>query len=148
MAFKTRQQARHNQLKRLGFLPFEALELSGLLPRTTLRVERGHKNVMPPYVVDAIKERRDAFRSAKKMGLSRGEWIATIKDMYIDHEWFRAGKPDFWAMFRSWEDEWRRRHPDYESPQEFRKPRPKKTHDEYVSKYAKGLEAYEMGRYR
>ena len=136
----TRRQYRYAKLKTLAFLPFEARELSKVPFKT-------------PYLRLGIRERRDALRTALREYKARGfkfskaEWLEIVNEMYIARGWMRDGIADPWQMLRAWEERYRARHPEYDSP-----PRPKKIKKqrkgEFASKYAKGLADYERGRYR
>lgn len=140
MAFRTRRQQRYNRLIESGFLPFEARTLS----KIALKV---------PYMRLGIQERRSAHQDAlreykaRDVRLTKAEWVEIIREMYITRGWLREGKGDPWQMLRAWEERYRARHPEYESPPSRKKVKIKRR-DEFVSKYAKGLEAYEKGRMR
>jgi len=140
MAFRPRQQQRYNRLKKEHFLRFEILELS----KIALKI---------PYVKEMRKERRKAYRDAvreyKERGLklTRTEWQEIIRDMYIVRGWLKKGKADVWAYIRANEERYKDKYPEYESPPRHRKVKVKRRKD-FVSKYAKGLEAYEKGRMR
>ena len=139
MALKARRKKRYNRLIKNGFLRFEAKPISKV-PLTL------------PYVKEMFKERRLAYKaykakSRKEKKLIKGGWKGFIRQMYIDEGFLKKDKSDPWQMLRSWEDKYKDQHPEYQSPQKPRKPKVKRK-DEVVSKYAKGLEAYERGRYR
>lgn len=141
MAFRTRRQHRYNRLVTdFKFLPFEARELSKVPFKT-------------PYMRGGIQERRRAYRDAIKeykardMRFTKAEWVEIIREMYIAKDWIKEGKSDPWQMLRTWEDKYRDKHPEYESPPRRKKVKVKRK-DEFVSKFAKGLEAYEKGRMR
>ena len=136
----TLRRYRYNKLKEYGFFPFEAKQLCKVPFKT-------------PYMREGIKERRralkDSMREYKGRGFrfSKTEWAEIIKEMYITKGWLSEGRSDAWQMLRAWEDRYRDKRPEYESPPKKRKPKIKRKED-FVSKFAKGLEAYEKGRGR
>jgi hypothetical protein len=68
-----------------------------------------------PYFAAMIEERRADFETAKEQGISRDEFIQSIQEKYDSEEW----KNPF-AMLRTYEDEYRDKNPEYESPWEKR----------------------------
>ena len=113
MAFKTRRQRRYQILRLAGFLPFEARELS----RVPFKV---------PYMDALVKQRHKRYESALGRKLSRAEYERQIKTIYFDSKWrkrTRTGKIkyDVWAMLRDFENKYRAKNPQYESPWEKRR---------------------------
>lgn len=136
----TRRQHRYNRLKEFGFFPFEARQLCKVPFKT-------------PYMREGIRERKRALKDAqleykeRKLRFSKTEWAEIIKEMYITRNWLKEGRSDPWQMLRAWEDRYRDKRPEYESPPKHRKPKIKRQED-FVSKYAKSLVDYEKGRGR
>lgn len=109
MAFKgVRRQKRYSILRDAGFQPFEARPLS----RVPMKVA--------PYVREMIRDRQKMKQKAIAEGASRAEWERRIKALYADNRWFRLGKrrieSDPWRMLRDYEDRWRAKRPQYDSP--------------------------------
>lgn len=130
MAFKTRRQRRYEVLRLAGFLPFEARELS----RVSSRV---------PYMDVLIKERHKRHREAIDRKLSGAEWERQIKSEYFDSRWRRRTrlgkiKYDTWAMLRDFEDKYRAKHPEYQSPWEKRR----RAWKDFVSKLERTYQRY------
>lgn len=118
MALKTRRQSRYALLRNAGFLPFEARPLS-----------RVPSNV--PYFRQLVMDRANDARAAKARGVTRGQYEDKIKGQYRREGWLkkdRLGKvvADAWQMLRAFEDRYRARQPEYESPWE---PRGRKLKD-------------------
>ena len=137
----TRRQVRHKKLTEKFFLPFEARQLN----KVPFKV---------PYMRLGIKERirayNDSVEEYRERGLrfSKAEWKEIIMAMYIERGWLKDDKPDVWQMLRAWEDRYKAKHPEY-SPDYGRKRKVKKKKEgEFRSKYAKGLQDYEKGRFR
>lgn len=106
MAFKTRRQKRYELLRKSGFLPFEAQELS----RIPVKV---------PYVDILIKQRYKELKEAVEKGLSKEQWRRKIIDRYNANDWFEVRNPSRrspHAMLREFEHTYKQQHPEYESP--------------------------------
>jgi len=136
MAFRKTRQARYEVLRRNGFLPFEARPLSRVPKKT-------------PYMPQLIAVRGSLKARAKREGWTQKRYETYIKEIYRKRGWRklnRVGKTvdDPWQMFRFYEDKYKSRHPEYISPWV---PRQMRFRD-FVSKYERGLEKYEKGRYR
>lgn len=123
MALKTRRYSRYSAL-RLGnaFLPFEARPLSKIPPGIC------------PYFKQLIEGRRNDVKTAARKGYSKEQWENEIKGYYKKNDWLslnRKGEKvaDPWKMLRSYEDEYRAKQPEYESPWE---PRGRKWQDFYT----------------
>jgi len=130
MAFKTRRQHRYEILRLAGFLPFEARELS----RIPFRV---------PYIDMLLRERHKRYKSALDRKMSRAEYERQIKTMYFDSKWRRRTRTgrivyDTWAMLRDFEDKYRAKNPQYESPWEKRR----KAWKDFVGKLERTYERY------
>jgi len=140
MAFRPRRQHRYNRLVGEGFFKFEA----AIISKIAFKI---------PYIKEMRKERRKAYRDAIKeykardLRFTKAEWQEIIKAMYIERDWLRRGKADPWQMIRALEERYKDKHPEYESPPRPGRPK-KKRREDFVSKYARGLEDYERGRYR
>lgn len=130
--FKTKRQARYNTLKRLGFLPFEARALS----KVSFKV---------PYMRGMIKDRRKALRDAVKLKWSKAEWKRMVlEDIYDARNYYnlRTGKPDPWVMLRAWEDRFKEKYPEYESPWQ----KKKRVRKDFIEKFDRGEQKYPRGR--
>ena len=130
MAFRTRRQHRYQILRLAGMLPFEARELS----RVPFKV---------PYMDALIRERHKRYEVALAKKMSRAEYERQIKTMYFDGKWrkrTRTGRIvyDTWAMLRDFEDKYRAKHPDYESPWEKRR----KAWKDFVGKLERTYQKY------
>ncbi len=136
MAFRKTRQARYVNLRRNGFLPFEARPLS--------RVPR---NV--PYMPQLIATRASLLARARREGWSQIKYNISIKESYRKKGWRklnRVGKivNDPWQMLRDYEDRYKDKHPEYTSPWL----KKQKGWRDFTSKFDRGLEKYERGRYR
>ena len=112
MALKTRRQARYERLRISGFLPFEGQPLSMI---------RGVS--ICPYLGHMIKERQEEKREAQNKGLNAVQWENEIRTRYNKNGWLKRGRTgkilaDPWKMLRDYEDRFRQKHPEYESPWE------------------------------
>lgn len=139
MAFKPRRQAKYRKLKEQGFLPFEAFAFSKVSPKV-------------PYLKLMIDDRKGALREAKRLKFSKKEWTLTITDVYKEKFlgketigwWGRPfWKADPWAYFRSWEERYKERYPDYTSP--WQKKKRKRT--DFIAKFERGATKYPRGRH-
>jgi len=132
--FRPKRQARYLKLKKQGFLPFEAFALSKVPTKT-------------PYFKMMTDDRKSAYKTAKGFKFSKREWTATITDMYKDKGFgeyiFLRWKSDVWTMFRSWEERYRERYPDYTSP--WQKKKRKRT--DFIAKFDRGERKYPRGRH-
>lgn len=141
MKFKTIRQKRYDVLCFTGFTGFEARTLS----RVPFRV---------PYILPLIKEREAEYtraaKRAKRQDLSKTafekKWLNFIKRRYIMKGWRYRGEP--WGatvtfrMVKDKEFDYKRKHPEYESPWEKRRKQFKdflaKIERVYDEKYPKG----------
>jgi hypothetical protein len=104
-----REQRKQDLLKSALFLPFEAQELSQIKKPS-------------PYFNRMIMERRALMMNAKKYNWSEAEKVRRIKAIYINAGAVRGGigirKPrlDPWALLRVYEDKYKDRYPQYETP--------------------------------
>src|SRR4030042_329548 len=104
---KTRRMTRYKFLRQSGFLKQEAFVLS----KVPLRI---------PYFDVIIKERyKQLVEAIKTQSLAKFE--KAIKQEYVDEGWIRKRRFDVWMMFRAYEDRYRRKFPQYESPWERRR---------------------------
>lgn len=112
MAFRVRRHQRYELLRRAGFLPFEARPLSRIPTTRT------------PYMGEMIKDRLKMRQKAIVEKTGQAEWERRIKGLYDENKWLRAGvrriERDPWKMLRDYEDRWRDKQPEYESPWEKR----------------------------
>lgn len=136
MAFRKTRQARYERRRRNGFLPFEARPLS----RVSEKV---------PYMPQLIATRASLLARAKREKWSQQRYETYIKEQYRKKGWrkfSRTGKivNDPWRMLRDYEDRYKDKHPEYVSPWV----KKQKKWRAFTSKYEKGLEEYEKGRYR
>ena len=112
MALKTRRQARYEKFRQgNAFLPFEAQPLSRI------------NIAICPYLQFMIDERRAERREALNKGLTLTQWENEIKSRYNKNGWLKRGRTgkilaDPWKMLRNYEDRFRQKHPEYESPWE------------------------------
>lgn len=104
---------------------FHRLERSGLF----LRIEAASLSFVPfnvPYYKQLIRDRQATFRQAQKEGQTSEQYEQGIIKDYIAHGWLRhkRGKdvPDTFKLLRAYEDRYRDRQPQYESPWQ-KKPR-------------------------
>lgn len=119
MALKTRRQSRYEQMRKMGLLPFEARPLSLTVPLNV------------PYVRSLLMDRANDARAARARGVTRAEFEEKIKGQYKREGWLKKDRQgrivgDPWKMLRDYEDRFRARNPEYESPWE---PRGKKLRD-------------------
>lgn len=107
MAFRMRRQSRYVSLRKSGFLPFEASTLSKV-PRSL------------PYMRLFIREREAILAQANANKMSPDNYTAYIKKIYTDNAYTRdkRGKIylDPWQLLRRFEDDYIKKHPEYQSP--------------------------------
>ena len=99
MAFRPRRQHRKNRLLNAGLLPFEAHALSSI-------------PLNAPYMRALITNRKRLYKKALRQDWTKTEYNRTIMDLYRKNDWTitegaitrrkSIGRPDPWAMFRSW----------------------------------------------
>lgn len=108
MAFRTRRQQRYIKLRESGFLPFEAQDLSKVSIKLT------------PYLQQMVTERKRMLAKATKARLTKAGYKKLIDNIYDKGHFYIARaqgiKPDVWKMFRDWEEKYRDKHPEYQSP--------------------------------
>jgi len=131
MAFRTRRQERYVALRKKGFLKFEANDLSKV-PFST------------PYMKALISERNQKHNAASKRKISQTQWEQSIKLMYFDMKWrtkTKSGniKYDVWQMLREFEEQYKQKHPQYQSPWQ----KKRKGWKDFVSKVEKTLQKQE-----
>ena len=136
MKLRKARQARYAKLRQNGFLPFEAQPFS----RVSFKV---------PYMPQLIATRASLQARAKREGWSQIKYRVAIKEQYLKKGWRkrnRAGQivNDPWRMLRDYEDRYKSKHPEYESPWV----KKQKNWRGFTSKYDRGLEKYDKGRYR
>ena len=102
---KTRRQGRVSRLTDIGFLKFEARELSAISPKV-------------PYMRGIMSSRSRDHKQAVKEGMTVAAWNAKIKRMYRDKGWLKSDtrQYDAWKMLRAYEDGYKLKTPQYESP--------------------------------
>jgi hypothetical protein len=104
MAYRTRRQNRYVALRKYGFLKFEAKDLSKVPFKT-------------PYMKPFIKERINLRKTATRQKIGDKEYEATIKELYDIKKWFdRKGNRDVWKMLQEFEEKYKKKHPEYQSP--------------------------------
>lgn len=107
---------RFNKLIKIGMLKFEAGELCKV-------------QYWPVYFARLCKERKTRFKQHIAEGKSYADWETLILFEYEVHNWVRKKKgvvvlrrglpiADAWSMFRAFEDKYKDRKPEYESPWE------------------------------
>lgn len=115
MVLRTRRQNRYTKLRQSGFLPFEARPLS----RVPFKI--------CPYMRQLIRDRQADFLEAKREGATRAQYENQIKEAYGKNKWLTERETkkgvkyieaDPWKMLRDYEDRFRDKHPEYESPWE------------------------------
>lgn len=126
------RQSRYRRLRRLGFLSFEARELSSLTTQTWRDT---------PYIVELIRERVKTYTQAKEEEFSYREWLSIIREWYTDHDWGR----DFWRMFRQKRQEYIDKHPEYDPDYTYKRKKPPKTKKLFDDKYETGKTKYPRG---
>lgn len=122
MSYKARRQLRFEYLKQLGFLDFEAAELSQLSKRVLSDT---------PYIRDMLKDRAKVLQEAINRQWGKANYIKWVKELYSDKKWTRRTKTgrvlsDPWSLLRDYEDKYREKYPAYTSPWQ-RQPRILKT---------------------
>lgn len=144
--------SRQNKIRALrsaGFLPLEIAQMVS----STRTLGDGRKiRVKPlpldvPYIKYMIRERARGYRLSKRQGMKPSEFRTMIEEEIYDNlDFYKPdGSIDFWQLLRREEERWKQTHPEYESPGNKSKKR-KQTAQQFVSKYAKGLDNYARGR--
>jgi len=125
MAFRTRRQNRYAKLRDAGFLPFEARALSKVPLKGV------------PWMKKMIRERYQLYKKAKQEKTSQKAWERQIKQIYIEEDFMFLGagkwraEYDPWQMLRSYEDKYKAKQPQYESPWKKRR----KGWKDFIAKY-------------
>ena len=132
--FKTLRQNRYLGLRKGGFMAFEARELSKRSPRGV------------PFFKILVKERAEEFKEAQARKLSAAKWEKMIVARYKDNRWTEwTGrvrsilKLDPWKMFRDYEDRYKARYPEYQSPWK----KTKLASTDFAAKYKRTVEKQE-----
>lgn len=125
---KIRRIARYEKLRKVGFLPFEAEPLSKV-PFYIVVWKGKTAGQKIPYMERVVRERRklqtNTLKAARERGLTKIEWGKAwkrkITELYNHNRWLKRNKagqlvPDPWAMLRDFEDRFKHRTPEYESP--------------------------------
>ena len=140
MPYKTRRQNRYENLRKAGFVNFEARALSRVSPRV-------------PYMLSLMKERYAEYQKATKRARSKGldwtefsrEWLTHIKKRYIMKGWKK--RTDAWGvtagfrMLKAAEKSYKYKTPAYDSPWETRQ----KDFRDFIAKIDKSYEKYPRG---
>lgn len=104
-----KRKSRYLYLRKRGFLPVE----SDILSKIPFDV---------PYISNIIKDRMDLYKKCIDRNMTRGEYLNYIKQLYIDKGYIKPGKGviraniDVWAMLRGYEDLYKQKNPEYDSP--------------------------------
>lgn len=111
MAVRTRREIRYSVARHHGLLPFEAQPLSRVPPEKC------------PYFEDLLESRATMLRKARQLGFTQRQFDAQIKELYRVNDWTKKNRKgeviaDPWKMLRNWEDKYRDKNPEYESPWE------------------------------
>lgn len=113
--YRTRRQGRYSKLRDSGFTAREAQVLSNM----PLNV---------PYMRKLVTERRQELRKAVKSGLTVKKFQDNIKNFYVANKFLKDAKIskktgkvirariDPWAMLRDYEDKFKAKTPQYDSP--------------------------------
>jgi len=109
MKFKTRRQARYSHLRLHGILPFEARPWSKVNWKVC------------PYLVELFEERKSKAKKAEAQGVTPRQWEEYIRGLYRKNGWLKRDRlgriiADPWKMFRDYEDRYKQKYPQYESP--------------------------------
>jgi hypothetical protein len=98
---------------------FHRLERSELF----LRIEAADLSFVPfnvPYYKQLIRDRAKKLRQAVKDGWTKEQYQQSIIKDYIERGWLRRKRgrdvPDAFKLLRAYEDRYRDRQPQYESP--------------------------------
>ena len=107
----TLRQRRYNYLKKNGFFPSEARELS--------RTSRA--GMLSPYFQTMVRSRRRLFDNAKRYNWTEQRYRDYVKKLYTNKDFVKEDaigrrRVDVWAMLRYYEELSRRRGEEYESP--------------------------------
>jgi len=132
--FRTRRQHRYEVLRKIGCLKFEAFAWS----KVPFRV---------PYMDELMKGRFRSFEKAMKEGKSNAEFNRGIKREYRDRGYLKRTRlgqlvGDPWAYLRDFENRYRSKHPEYESPWQKRR----KAFVDFIAKVERTIEKYPRGR--
>ena len=128
MPFKTKRQQRYNALIDSHFMPSEARTLSKVSFAT-------------PYMRPLIKQRVKEYDQFIAQGGSEKDFIKSVKQAYIDHNWKHKGES--WTatvvfrMLKEAEKEYKYKHRDYESPWEQKRRVRKDFIDKFDTAYEK-----------
>lgn len=135
-------QRKISSLYRLGMIKREIGQM--VSTRRTLPDGRVIK-VIPlpitvPYVKELIRTRTVAFRNAKRQGIvkTRQEWDNfIIESVYVANNYLKEdGRIDFWQMLRNWEERYKEKFPEYDSPYKEKKKKMK----DFDDKWKRGAE--------
>ena len=140
MPYRTRRQTRYENLRKAGFVGFEARALSRVSPRV-------------PYMLPLMKERyaeyQRATKKAQRQGLTEVEfnkqWQTHIKRRYVAKGW--KHRSDVWGvtvgfrMLKSVEQAYKYKQPQYVSPWEKRQ----KDFRDFMKKIDATYERYPKG---
>lgn len=115
MAYKTLRERRYQDLRLIGFLPFEARILSKV-PRKT------------PYMRDIGTERAKEYSRWLKSGKSDKEWETHVLRVYRAKGWTRQGQKvksasSVYAFLRARREAMLPQYPEYASPSRVREKR-------------------------
>ncbi len=136
---KTKRMRRYLKLVDAGFMPFEARGLSRI-PFTV------------PYMGGLLRARHIRYTWARKKGLTDRQYAKAIRQLYLANDWIKLDKAgrrrgDPWKLLREFEDRYREKHPEYQSPGEKRRRRFRRWEGDYISKkYRSDEEAMGRGR--
>lgn len=108
MPLRTKRQHRYNILRRFGFLKTESIQLS----KVPMKI---------PYMDKFLKTRFALFERSREMGRTERQYIRSIKELYKTKGFIKLDvlgrrRPDVWAFFREFEDGYKDKHPEYQSP--------------------------------
>ena len=111
-----REKRRRGYLERSGFLLFEADDLC-VIPGYV------------PYFKRLVRERRALLKEWLGAGYTMPQWELRLQRLYRDNKWvvFIDGLPkaDPWKLLRAFEDDYRDHNPEYDSPWQKKKRRPR-----------------------
>lgn len=131
--YKTRRQSRYQVFLEAHFLPFERSALS----RVSIAV---------PYMKGVIKKRIEKYNQFIAAGGTEKKWAASIRKLYKDMNWRRKTDRSYqtaaFRMLKAAEQQWKYRHPSYDSPWEKRQ---KSWHD-FMGKIDRTYEIMDLQR--
>lgn len=109
MAFKTRREKRYNRLRANYLLPFEANPLSRVPEKVC------------PYIKGLMRDRYKLFLRAKALGTAKEVFARQVKELYRIKGWTKKDRLgrlrcDVWKMFREFEEKYKAKFPEYDSP--------------------------------